>query len=228
MNRVIVILLCLCSTVVCAFLAYMAFQTDDGDQIENQSPAEISCSDLLERIPKGLHRLTLTDFTPGPEFVSYDDDQNGEWERVFVPLFSVPLKELKQNYRAAIVCIADVTNEEQLNEKIDAGNLVAEYWYSSQSLDSRTYNQMAEHYNSMNFDRSIILYAGYPPSKGIFGDTMLWAASGGAALSIFVLGWQAFGLMLAGIRKEDSEEDQEEIAITNRAGVPTNEENEFD
>lgn len=73
-------LLCVCSTIVCAFLAYLGFQAGIEAQAQNETPPEIRCGKLLERIPDNLYRLTLTDFKGGRHFVSYDQDEDGEWD----------------------------------------------------------------------------------------------------------------------------------------------------
>ena len=41
MNRLIVMLLCVCSTIVCAFLAYLGFQAGIEAQAQNETPPEI-------------------------------------------------------------------------------------------------------------------------------------------------------------------------------------------
>lgn len=224
MNRLIAILLCLCSAVVCAFVAYLGYQSTLKEQSAPQSPPAIACGELLKRIPDDLQRLRLTDFKGGRHYVKYDNDNDGNWDRVFVPTFPEKLGRLKQNYRAVIICFADVANEEQLADKLNSPEIEAEYWYSTQHLDQNTYNQLAENYISMDFDRSVILRVGFPPGIASQGNIMFWGASAGLLLSMLAMGWQTFGLLLAGLRKESEEPDDDdtgEFVITNRAELPT-------
>lgn len=223
MNRLIIILLCLCSVVVCAFIAYLGYQQQQDDQVAQESPPPIACHKLLEHVPQGLTALTLTDFKPGKHFVTDDDSDNGKWNRVMIPVFPEDTESLSSNYRSVILIITDAPDKAKLFEKVKSPGIEAEYWFSSQQLDPANYSRLAEHYSSMDFSRSIILHCGYPKSNNL-GSMMLWGASIGALLSFLVLGWQSTNLILAGIRNEsrraeeaDSEEDR---YSSNRAGLP--------
>jgi len=225
MNRLIIILLCLCSVVVCAFIAYLGYQQQIEDTSIKDSPPQFSCSELLEEIPHDLSGLTLTEFRPGKHFVTDDNDRDGAWERVLIPVFPADTKSLKPNYRSIILSISDAANKEVLFEKMESSALEAEYWFTSQKLDPVSYSRMAEQYSSMDFNRSIVLHCGYPKSDNV-GSFMLWGAGVGALLSFLVLGWQSTGLILAGIKNEamraaaDDEEDDVLPDMKNRAGLP--------
>lgn len=223
MNRLVIILLSVCAGVVCALLAYIGFLATHFVSVAKDSPA-IECSDLLESIPKDLKKFSLTNFKAGNQYVSFDDDNDGEWERVIVPLFPSHLERLENNYRAAIVSLAGVANEAQLFERIRQPKLAAEYWYWSQKLDNRTYNRLAENYLSLDFGKSVILYSGYPPTS-TYGKVFLWAGCIGALLSMCVICWNLVGLVIAGVRRESNSDtgniDTDIDVVSNRAQLPT-------
>lgn len=227
MNRLIIILLCLCSVVVCAFIAYLGYQQQSEDEVLKDSPPPIACDELLHEVPHGLSGLTLTEFRPGKHFVTDDKNNDGEWERVLIPVFPIDTKSLKPNYRSIILSIADAKDKEELFDKVESPEIEAEYWFSAQKLDPSSYSRMAEKYTSMDFNHSVVLHCGYPKSNNI-GSFMLWGASAGALLSLLILGWQSTGLILAGIKNEaqraaaaDEEDDYDVVAETkNRAGLP--------
>ncbi len=225
MNRLVIILLSVCAGVVCALLAYIGFlATHSAGSVAKDSPT-IECNSLLESVPTDLKELSLTKFKAGNQYVSYDDDNDGQWDRVFVPLFPSHFERLDSNYRAVIVSLADVTNETQLFEKIRQPELTAEYWYWSQKLDNRTYNRLAENYLSLDFGNSVILYSGHSPTSG-YGTAFLWVGCLGALLSMIVIGWNLVGLVIAGIRRESETDagnsDTDVDVISNRAQLPTN------
>ena len=225
MNRLITILLCLCSVVICAFIAFIGYQQQIEDEAVKESLPPIACKELLKTVPHGLNGLTLTEFRPGKHFVTDDNNKDGEWERVLIPVFPKDTKSLKPNYRSIILSISDAPNKEILFKKMESSELEAEYWFSTQTLDPVSYSRMAEQYSSMDFNRSIILHCGYPKSNNV-GSFMFWGASVGALLSFLVLGWQSTGLILAGIKNEsqravESDEEDDVLAETkNRAGLP--------
>ena len=227
MNRVFSILLCLCGAVVCAFLAYVGYKQDQSDQqIAVEFPSH-SCEELLNEIPNDLSKFSLTEFQPGKHFVSYDDDENGQWEQVWVPMFPASLKKLNRNYRAVIVSFVDTPDKESLHKKLTSKKIDSEYWFTSQTLDTRSYNRLAAKYSSLDFNRSILIYSGYPDSQISLGTYLFWGGAGGSILSLLFIGWQSMSLVIAGIRSES--EDDEDDDIINRAGLPTKENrNEYD
>jgi hypothetical protein len=135
-------------------------------------------------------------------------------------MFPVDTKRLRKNYRAVIVNFVDVTSKDELDKKLSGKPIEAEYWYGSQTLDSRSYNRLAEKYSSLDFDRSILVYSGHPKSDVSFGNYLFWGASAGTILSMLVFSWQSLSLVIAGIRSE-SRDDEDDEEITNRAGLPT-------
>ena len=227
MNRLISILLCICGIVVCAFLAFIGYQQEqEAQKTVEKAPPKVACSELIKEIPADTYAFTLTDFQPGKHFVHDDNDGDGIWERVIIPVFPKEVKKLGRNYKAIILVMADVTDKEGLSQQVNAPTIEAEYWFTSSELDENSYYRLAEKYSSLNFGESKVLYVGYSKTAMSFGRYIFWGASGGAILSLLMFGWQSFGLVLAGIRSESNrhDDDDEEEVITNRAGLPTKEE----
>ena len=224
MNRLIVILLCVCGVVVCAFLAYLGYQQDlTAKQTAKESPPPFTCKSLIDRIPNNIYSFTITDFQPGKHFVQQDQDDDEKWERVLVPIFPSDQKKLGRNYKSLILVFADTPDKNSLFEKVQSDTIEADYWVTSQKLDSYFYNRLAEKYSSMDFSRSKIMYCGFPKSTKSFGMMLFWGSSIGGILSVLVLGWQSLNLVIAGVRSEANNEfdDDDEDVITNRAGLPT-------
>lgn len=228
MNRLITILLCVCGIVVCAFLAFIGYQQEQAaTKIKEAAPPSFSCQELLENMPSGEYAFTLTDFQPGKHFVHDDNDEDGQWEKVIIPVFPKGLRKLGRNYKAIILVIVNIPDKETLNQKINAPSIEAEYWFTAPNLDTNSYNRLAEKYSSLNFSDSRVLYCGYPKNGKSIGTYIFWAGAGGTILSLLMFGWQSFSLVLAGIRSESKrhdEDDDDKSVITNRAGLPTKEE----
>ncbi len=221
MSRFVIILLCLCIAVACVCGGYFGYNQLTKSEDQPDAPTEITCQQLLDKIPANLDLVALTDFQPGKHFVAYDDDDDGQWEQVFIPLFPSQLTKLDQNYHAVIVRFDDVRNKDQLSEKVKSPSINAQYWSMSQQLDRRTYSRMARDYSSMNFRRNVILYSGSSPTRN-FGREIVIGSGIGLLVSMMVGGWQAFALMIAGIKHQiELESESEEEKITNLAGLPT-------
>ncbi len=222
MNRLVIIMLCVCGAVVCAFLAYLGYQQQLAEQkTADAPPPEFTCKSLLESIPQDTYTFTLIDFQPGKHFFPEDLDDDGVWDRVIVPVFPSELKKLGRNYRAILLVVADTPNKDAFFEKINSPRIEANYWFTSQKLDANAYNRLAEKYSSMDFARSLVLHSGFPKSNSSFGKILLWAAMTGFGLSLSILGWQSLRLLISGIRSESQDDDDDEERITNRAGLPT-------
>lgn len=221
MNRLVVILLCVCAAVLCSFAGYTGYRAAESDPADQPAPRLISCAELLTDVPANLSELRVTRFKSGKKYVSYDDDDDGTWDRVFVLLFPDNLKRLTHNYRAVIVSMQGIADERELLATLAEPALDAQYWSRSQRVDADTRNRIAAKYNSLDFKRSVLLRFGYEPIVGS-GSVMLWSSLLGIVLSVAVGGWQALQLMLTGIRRESSATEEEpEAPITNRAELPT-------
>ena len=232
MRRIVSILLCICVLVVCALIAWFGHQqmqievnAEPGIQARLKS---VTCEQMLTRIPNGLDEFELTQFYAGKRFVSMDGNNDGRWERVYVPVFDRPLKEIRRNYKAIVLVFADVTDVVELRKRLQQEALQAQYWPYSQKFDYKAYNSLAEKYSSLDFDRSLIVHCGFPKSRGMAGY-LYWGGAAGVLLALLGMGWQSLGLITIVIRKsaaleqakDDEDEDEEDLEFMNRAGLPT-------
>lgn len=232
MRRIIGILLCMCLMLVCALVAWFGMKqlepaTQDAAR-ENAEPLQqVTCAQLLERIPDHLEEFELIEFYPGKRSIGIDANNDGRWERVYIPVFDKPLKDIRRNYRAVVVCFAGVADEIELRQQLQSGGLRAQYWPYSQKFDKVTYNAIAERYSSLNFNRSIMIHCGFPKSAGT-ARYLFWGGAAGALLALLAMGWQSLGLIAIVIQKsaadeqaQDDDEDEDVQEFLNRAGLPT-------
>ena len=229
MRRIVSILLCICVLVVCALIAGFgrhqmqeASNVVSADEVQLQ---QVTCSQMLKRIPDGLYEFELTEFYAGKRYHAFDGS-DGSWERVYVPVFDKPLNEIRRNYKAIVLVFADVSDASELRQRLQKKTLPAQYWAYSQRFDYAAYNSLAEKYTSLDFDRSIIVHCGFPKSKGM-ARYLYWGGAAGVLLALMAMGWQSIGLITIAIKKSATvekskdEEDDEDGELTNRAGLPT-------
>ena len=180
-------------------------------------------------IPSRQEEFELVEFYPGKRNVAVDMDDDGRWERVYIPVFEKPLKDIRQNYRAIVICYAGVGDEVELRKQLQARALPAQYWPYSQKFDKNTYNALAERYSSLDFNRSMIVHCGFPRADGI-ARYLYWGGAIGALFAMLSMGWQSLGLVLIAIRKsaavEQAMDDEEELEDDileqrNHIGLPT-------
>ena len=226
MKRFVSILLCICLLVVCALTAWFGHRQLQSHESGTVQLEQYPCSQLLDQIPSGLPEFEITDFYPGKQFVAIDRDDDKQWERVYVPVFEKPLSEIRSNYRALVLCFADVRNSKELKQRLRHEAIKAQYWPYSQRFDFYTYNALAKRYSSLNFDRSLIIHCGFAKSTGM-AKYLYWGGAAGALLALLGAGWQSLSLVLIAIRKSaavekaEEEEEEEETEFLNRAGLPT-------
>ena len=234
MRRIVSILLYMCLLIVCALVAWFGYQqlnstADDSNRQNSQPLKQVTADQMLSRIPRVQGEFELVQFYPGKRFVALDFNDDGRWERVYVPVFDRPLKDIRQNYRAIVVCFAGVSDDVELRKQLQSPQLTVQFWPYSQKFDNKTYNELAERYSSLDFNRSIIVHSGFPKSAGI-ARYLLWVGAVGALFAMMGMGWQSLGLIAIAIRKsaaieqvqdEGEEEEDEDSEFLNRAGLPT-------
>ncbi len=220
MDRKFAILLSLCLGIVCAFVHWFGTKSvqelnDEGDQA-----ISVSCAQLLEKWPRDNFHLLLTDYQRGNYVVARDEDQDENWELVYVPLFPAHLKSLGNNFNSVIVYFDDVKNEDELDARLDAGDLDAQLWYTQQELPEQIYSDMAQKYRLMDFSRCVVLQGGFrPPNKDIAKYAVLASYLGMIACGIIVV-WNVIALLLPKHRPNDFFNDEDDGPISNRAGLP--------
>jgi hypothetical protein len=220
MARKFAIILRLCLGVVCAFIH--RFGTSSLEELTGETDQKIvvSCDQLLNKWPRDNFHLLLTDFQRGKHFVSYDHDQDENWELVYVPLFPSHLKSLGNNFNSVIVYFDDVKNEDELNERLASGELDTQLWYTQQKLPDDIHSDLAQSYRLMDFSKCVVLQGGFrPPSKDIATYAVLGSYLGLLSCGVIVA-WNLVAMFLPKRGPRDFFNDEEDQPATNRAGLP--------
>ena len=195
----------------------------------NEGLKQVTCEQLLNQFPSGQQEFELIEFYPGKRNVAVDSNNDGRWERVYIPVFDKPLKDIRQNYRAIVLCFAGVSDEVELRSRLQSDALPAQYWPYSQKFGKQTYNALAERYSSLDFNRSIIVHCGFPKAGGM-AKYLYWGGFVGALLAMLGMGWQSLGLVLIAIRRsvadeqaeyDDEDSDELDSDQLNHIGLPT-------
>ena len=151
--------------------------------------ARLTCQQLIDGELPPTSQFSLTDFQPGKHFVPTDTDQDGKWDQVVVPLFPADQKRLGQNYRAALVYFGDVPDFDALMARLREPELTVQYRPHQQNLERSTYNQLAQHYRSMDFSKCVLAYSGFPETSSLSSP---WLIGGGMLLlgGLIIGAWQ--------------------------------------
>ena len=221
MDRKFAILLSLGLGILCAFVYRFAIGSRDSLNNEGNQATTISCQQLLEGWPRDNFHLLLTEYQRGARVASYDHDQDGNWELVYVPLFPARLTSLSNNYHSVIVYFDDVKNQAELNERLAAGKLDCQLWYTQQKLPPDIHSDLAHEYRLMDFSRCVVLQGGFePPSMKIAEIASLGSYLGMIACGI-VMVWNLVAMLLPKRRPRNFFDDDDDAApVTNRAGLP--------
>ena len=203
MNRKLAILLSVCLGVVCAFVYTVGKRSAAAAEDQVFDPTVISCKELLEAWPKDNYHLVLTDYQRGKRYASYDYDQDGNWDLVYVPLFPADLRELGNNFRSVIVYFDDVHNEQELTERLATGQIDTQLWYTQQKLRSDIHSDLAHQYRLMNFSKCVVLQGGFRPASPMIGKSALLVST-----------------ILPKSQDRNFMDDEDDAPITNRAGLP--------
>ena len=220
MDRKFAILLSICLGVVCAFVNWFANQSLSDEKTIGDQPIVVSTQQLLEEWPRDNFHLLLTDYQRGIPLATYDHDQDGNWELVYVPLFPAHLKSLGNNFNSVIVYFDDVKNEKELDARLASGELDSQLWYTQQKLPEDIHSDLANAYRLMDFSHCVVLQGGFdPPNKDVAKYAVL-----GSYLVILACGvvavWNLVAMLLPKRRPHDFFNDEDEGPITNRAGLP--------
>ena len=227
MIRKAITLLSLLCVVLCAFVGFVSYKAvQESEKSDPPAVDAITCDAFLNDVPSATSKVLLTEFAPGKQSAHWDNDSDGEWESLCVPIF--PRKNIKitHGYNAVLVYFNDVKDRESLDEIIKSGELEANFWPLRQDLDVATHSLLAQQYENLDFSKSPVLHYGFKTSNPLLGQKSLMASAAVGTLSIVV----GFLSMVVGffMRKptrsisinEDKDEDEEKKPTTNRAGLP--------
>jgi len=221
MDRKFAILLSLCLGVLCAFVHRFATYSLSELNNDDTQATSVSCEQLLLEWPDNNFHLRLTDYQRGKRFVAVDQDQDGSWEKVYIPLFPNHLTALGNNYRSVIVHFDDVKNETELVARLAADELDAQLWYTQQTLPAATHSEMSQHYRLMDFSKCVVLQGGFrPASKKIATFAVMGSYFGLIAAGIVAV-WNLVAMLIPTPAPRQFFDDEDEDApVTNRAGLP--------
>lgn len=151
----------------------------------------MSCQQLVDGDLPPASRFSLTGFQPGKHFVPTDADQDGHWEQVVVPLFPADKKRLGHNYRSVLIYFGDIPDFDTLMARLKQPRLTVQYRPHQQEVDRYTYNQLAQHYRSMDFRKCVVAYSGFPETSVLASP---WLVGGGMLLlgGLIIGAWQTF------------------------------------
>ena len=222
MDRKLAILLAVCLGILCAFVyKFTTLSLDSQDNVAAQTTV-VSCQQLIKEWPSDNYHLRLTDYQRGKHVASFDNDQDGNWDKVYVPLFPAHLTEVGNNYNAVIVYFDDVKNEQELNERLETGELDSQLWYTEQKLPSPIHSDLAQKYRLMDFAGCVVLQAGFePPDSQTVKSVVLGSRIGMIACAIVAI-WNLLAMVPSMRPHYDSvqEEEEEDLPLSNRAGLP--------
>lgn len=222
MDRKIAILLGLGLGILCAFVHKFATYSLEQQSHEGDQATVVSCQQLLEKWPRDNYHLLLTDFQRGTPLASYDYNQDGNWDLVYVALFPAHLTELGNNYRSVIIHFDDVKNEAELDERLSAERLDSQLWYTQQKLPPAAHSDLARQYVLMDFSRSVVLQGGFqPPNMKIAKFAVRGSYLGMIACGIVAV-WNMIAMLLPKPRPHNffNDGDDDDLPVTNRAGLP--------
>lgn len=223
MVRKIIILLCLCCVVLCAFVGYLSMQVDEQADKREGPATNFTAEEFLSAPPAETGRILLTDFSPGKHIAHADHDADEKWDELWVPMFPNRNKRIKFGYKSVIVHFKGVESKEQLQELIADRELDTDYWPERQDLSPYAHSQLAQQYKNMDFANCVSLHYGFPSSNPLLGEASLLLSKvvGAGALGIAFLVLLSF--LFIGKGKDDDlsiSEMVQNAATANRAGLP--------
>ncbi len=222
MFRLLIILLSVCCTVLCGFVAQVTENVIETDQqVPTNVVESISCQQLLDERPVKPTGLQLTGFRPGKYLGTRDWDHDENWEYLAVPFFPQHVDKLDKNYTAVIVCFDEIKNWEQLEQVVEHQAIESHYARSQQDLPTDIHSQLAQKYTSMDFRNCVVLQTGgLIPQQVALGTSVITVSLLIGGLSALVGGWNFLALLL-GFFKRPRQSAIETAPVVNRAGLPS-------
>ncbi len=204
-------------------MSYNAIQESEKSEVPAESK---TCAALLAEVPSGTSRILISDYAPGKEFAKWDNDSDGIWESLCVPVFPRERQKISSGYNAVLVYFKNVPDQEAISEILESGEFEVNFWPRRQNLDVATHSMLAQKYANLDFSRSPVLHYGFEAGNPILGQNSLMASAAIGTLGLLV----GFLSMVVGffmkkpsrtidLNKDD--EVDENKPMTNRAGLPT-------
>lgn len=230
MIRRSLIVLSLCTAVLCAFVGYLSHRAIEQSKKVASSSIDLACVQLMDKPPIEATEVVLSEFKIGKHFAKIDLDGDSNWDLVGVAVFPKEKQKQSYAYRAVILfCkgIPDETAYEEVFGDAELDKLVVDYWPSRQDLDKGVYAQLATNYRSLDFSKAPIAFYGYERTNPVFSETTKKASIlvGGAAVAVAVITVVLSALFGAVGRLFRRKEKTVPPPVANRAGLPPGNQN---
>ena len=217
--------LCLCCVVLCAFVGFLSKRAITETAQVSSVPVEFDCSSFIDSPPKKSSGVLLKDFVFVDLIATIDKDGDGKWDEVAIPLFSPDGFKSKAYYSAAIACFQDVPDLETLHQRLASNELQAYYWVNDQKLSLNLHSQLATKFKHMDFQQSPVVTVGYGNDNPLLGEASLEYSYlvGAAAVGVLIL--TLAYLVVAGLLNAvpRSPRRPRRASAKNRAGLPNSE-----
>ena len=226
MIRLLPIALFGCLAIACAFLIVTGMEMHEQFGRLSADPTEISCEDLLSaRYSEPVH-LSVTDFKPGRHVIPVrdTDSANKRWQSAYAVLFPVDLRGLESAYAGAVIHLADVHNDEELEQVLKQDSVDCYFWPAKQELPPRIHSNLALKYRSMDLSRNRRVEAGEPVGGEQLAIGLWWTGVIGLGLGVFSLVSFYLFKIVSAIRQRGNDDFMDSTTDINpeqnRAGLP--------
>lgn len=223
MVRFLPLLLGTCVAIVSGLIGAVGVRALAHHEKISVAPTEMTYYQFVTSRPADTHHFEVSNLRAGTSVYPTPIKPDGEWEEVYVCLFSKDTQWLRNNYTSIIAKIKGVSGTEELAAFLKEGKLDAYYWPDQQDLPYEIYNRMAQNYSGMHFKECIYVEAGGPKPSPDFGNNCIYVGIGGVSMSVIgvVLYYLFRVLSMFLFFTYDPWFDEEEEQITNKAGLPT-------
>ncbi|QEG20895.1 hypothetical protein [Mariniblastus fucicola] len=224
MVRYLPILLGACVAIVSGLIGAVGVRALAHYEKVSAPAVEMTFDEFARKRLADTSHYKLTNIRHGASVYPEPTRKDGEWEKVYVCLFSNETTRLGKNYISIIAEIDGVSGTEELAKLLQAGELEIYYWPNKQGLPQGVYNRMAQKYRGMDFDRCLHCESGGPPPSPDFGNSCIYVGIGGVTLSIVcVIAFYLIKLIGSMIFRERDPwyDDEEDHQISNKAGLPS-------
>ena len=165
--------LCLCCVVLCAFVGFLSKRAIDETAEIASKPKVLDCRSFIDNPPKRSSGILLSKFVFVDRIATIDSDRDGKWDEVAIPLFSRDGFKSRAGYTAVIACFRDVPDLETLHERLAANELEVNYRANDQRLGRNLHTQLAIKFKNMDFQYSPVVTIGYGQENPVLGQVSL-------------------------------------------------------
>lgn len=221
MIRRVLIPLCLCCAILCAFIGYVSQKAIDESASVKTNAEVFQCQALIEDRPLESIGVVIQDYITVDRFAKLDFDDDDQWDEVAIPLFPSQKPKSKAAYQSVIVCFKGVGDREALEKALAKKEVRAEYWASRQKLDDHLKTQLAYSFINMDFENSPVVYVGYSATNPLLGVKSLQLSYllGGGSLALAALAF-LFSVVVSLFNRKPKFRPEPPKPKNNLAGLP--------